>query len=261
MAQVRAKELRMKPVLAQWTGSDEVQVRGLAAPVEVRRHPAARRLSLRISRTRRAVIVTMPPRCRREEATAFLEDHLDWVRERLAGLPAPIPFDDGAVFPLRGDLHQVHFTGTCRRASGHGVVRAVAPANEGALPLLEVYGQSEHRPRRLRDWLVSQAKLDLDERVTWHARNLGVRPKRITVRDQTTRWGSCSSSGALSFSWRLILAPPLVLDYVAAHEVAHLEEMNHGPRFWQLVELTMPRLEEAKHWLCHEGLDLHRYGA
>ena len=87
-----------------------------------------------------------------------------------------------------------------------------------------------------------------------------MRPRRIGLRDQTSRWGSCSSNGLLSFSWRLILAPPLVLDYVAAHEVAHLAEMNHGARFWKLVAECVPRLDEAKHWLRHEGSDLHRYG-
>ena len=76
---------------------------------------------------------------------------------------------------------------------------------------------------------------------------LDLTPQRIFVRDQTTRWGSCSTSGALSFSWRLVLAPPFVLDYLAAHEVAHLGHMNHGPRFWDLVERTMPRHEEATH--------------
>ncbi len=90
---------------------------------------------------------------------------------------------------------------------------------------------------------------------------LNLAPKRIVVRDQSTRWGSCSSAGALSFSWRLILAPSFVLDYLAAHEVAHLAEMNHGPRFWKLVERAMPRHQEARAWLRQHGANLHRYGA
>jgi predicted metal-dependent hydrolase len=123
-----------------------------------------------------------------------------------------------------------------------------------------VSGRAEHGARRLKDWLIAQAHADLDARVAWHARNLGVRPKRIGLRDQTTRWGSCSASGLLSFSWRLILAPPAILDYVAAHEVAHLLEMNHGARFWKLVAKSVPRLDDAKRWLREEGTDLHRYG-
>jgi predicted metal-dependent hydrolase len=128
-------------------------------------------------------------------------------------------------------------------------------------PRLNVSGRQEHAPRRLRDWLVEQARADLDRSVTLHARQLGVKARSITLRDQTSRWGSCTAGGLLSFSWRLVLAPSHVLDYVAAHEVAHLIEMNHGPRFWKLVGRSMPRLEEAKRWLRHHGADLHRYGA
>ena len=129
------------------------------------------------------------------------------------------------------------------------------------LPRLHITGEEEHAPRRLLDWLRRQAHLDLKTRVELHARRLDFAPKRIYVRDQTTRWGSCSTSGALSFSWRLVLAPPFVLDYLAAHEVAHLGHMNHGPRFWALVERTMPRHEEARSWLRRHGASLHRYGA
>ena len=121
------------------------------------------------------------------------------------------------------------------------------------LPRLYVTGEEEHAPRRLLDWLKRQAHLDLKTRVAVHAKRLDLTPKRLYVRDQTTRWGSCSTSGALSFSWRLVLAPPFVLDYLAAHEVAHLGHMNHGPRFWALVERTMPRHEEARSWLRKHG--------
>ncbi len=129
------------------------------------------------------------------------------------------------------------------------------------MPILTVSGRLEHAPRRLRDWLVEQARADLDVCVGTHARKLGVKARSITLRDQTSRWGSCTAGGLLSFSWRLVLAPAHVLDYVAAHEVAHLVEMNHGPRFWKLVARSMPRLEEAKRWLRNHGPDLHRYGA
>jgi predicted metal-dependent hydrolase len=125
---------------------------------------------------------------------------------------------------------------------------------------LHVAGGHEHAPRRLREWLCAEAKRDLDQRVAWHAARLRLKPKRIAVRDQSSRWGSCSTTGVLSFSWRLILAPSHILDYVAAHEVAHLKEMNHGPRFWGLVRETMPAMDEAKRWLQIYGMDLHRYG-
>jgi len=227
----------------------------LDCPVEVRRHPSARRLTLRVSRTRRAVIVTLPIQCDIGEASSFVSRNIEWVRERLNSLPRPVPFRDGALLPLRGEFHRVVFTG--KREPGRVVQRQ---PTEIGLPELHVSGRAEHGARRLRDWLFDEARHDLDERVLHHARSLGVAPKRITVRDQATRWGSCSTTGVLSFSWRLILAPARILDYVAAHEVAHLKEMNHGPQFWTLVARSMPTMKEAKRWLQLYGLDLHQYG-
>lgn len=231
-----------------------LRVDGIPAPVEVRSHPSARRLTLRVSRTRRAVYLTVPPNFDVREANRFLARSLDWVLERLDGVPAAVPFRDGAVIPLRGVAHVLHFAGPGRRP----VVQEAAGPSERAR--LVVSGAAEHAPRRLLDWLSTEARRDLDARVTHHARAAGLRVKRITLRDQRSRWGSCSSSGHLSFSWRLIMAPPLVLDYVAAHEVAHIAEMNHGPRFWRLVSKLMPEMEEAKFWLRRNGMDLHRYG-
>lgn len=234
---------------------DDSLFEDLGAPVEVRRHPKARRLTLRVSRTRRAVVVTLPERCDLGEANNFVFRNIDWVRERLGTLPAPVPFCHGAVIPLRGESVQVCFAG---RRTGTGCV--AIERSEGKQPRLVVSGQREHAPRRLRDWLFHEARHDLDKRVLVHAKSLGLHPKRLSVRDQATRWGSCSTTGALSFSWRLIMAPPFVLDYVAAHEVAHLKEMNHGPRFWALVQKVMPEMEQAKAWLQAYGMDLHRYG-
>jgi predicted metal-dependent hydrolase len=234
----------------------ELRVQGLETTVEVRRHPAARRLTLRVSQTRRAVIVTVPARCRIDEAGLFVHRNLAWVRERLGDLPELMPFKDGMRLPVRGILHRVRFE---PRRGRSGVVRLETSAS--GEPTLIVQGDADHCPRRLRDWLYSQARRDIDKRVMFHAARLGLKPKRIALRDQASRWGSCSSRGVLSFSWRLILAPAAVLDYVAAHEVAHLAEMNHGPRFWALVRKTNPGMEQAKAWLTAHGLELHRYGA
>ena len=233
-----------------------LRVHGISAPVEVRRHPGARRLTLRVSNTRRWVVVTLPAQCRMEEADRFLRSHIDWVRERLGSVPEPVPFVDGALIPLRGILHRLHFIGPRRGGAVVGIGR-----DRDGTPQLLVSGHTEHAARRLTDWLVDQARADLDAAVARHARKLGVCVRRLCLRDPTTRWGSCSVSGLLSFSWRLILAPPNVLDYVAAHEVAHLREMNHGPQFWKLVGRLMPELDAARRWLRHDGADLHRYGA
>jgi len=236
--------------------SEALKVNGLPAPVEVRRHPSARRMTLRVSRTRRAVIVTLPMQCDLKQAGAFLLSHLDWVQERLGNIPAPQPFADGALIPLRGVPHRLTFT---------GVMRGARPVATGRDPndqhVIRVAGLPDHAPRRLKDWLVRQARHDLSDRARYHAGRLGLTYKRIAVRDQVSRWGSCSSTGNLSFSWRLIMAPSPILDYVAAHEVAHLAEMNHGPNFWALVRQTCPDMDDARRWLDAYGIELHRYGA
>jgi predicted metal-dependent hydrolase len=235
---------------------EHLKVHGLDDPVEVRRHPAARRMTLRVSRTSRSVIVTVPMQCDLRQAGKFLSTHLDWVRERLTNMPTPQPFQHGGLVPLRGHPHRIVFAGPRRGAPIVNVVKPKSGKHE-----LHVSGDHEFAPRRLRDWLISEARRDLTTQVRYHADNLSLRAGRLSVRDQTSRWGSCSSTGNLSFSWRLIMAPTLILDYVAAHEVCHLAEMNHGPRFWALVHDTCPKTEEAKNWLNIYGLDLHRYGA
>lgn len=232
-----------------------LKVDGISAPVEVRRHPTARRLTLRVSRTQHAVILTMPRSSDLAEADRFLLRNRDWVCERLERVPEPVTLTDGAIFPLRGVPHEIAIEPPTR---GRGVVEIVARPGR-RVPVVIVRGAPEHAARRLRDWLFAEAARDLQASVTRYARTLRVKPLRITLRDQKTRWGSCSSAGQLSFSWRLLMAPPVVLDYVAAHEVAHLVEMNHGPRFWKLVDRIMPRSGEAKAWLRIHGMDLYRY--
>ena len=125
--------------------------------------------------------------------------------------------------------------------------------------IIRVTGQSEHTARRVLDFLKREAKKVLEARAFYYAGQLGTAPKHITVRDTASRWGSCSTQRSLSFSWRLILAPAFVLDYVVAHEVAHMREMNHGPRFWRLVEDLVGDTEKPQVWLREKGSALHRY--
>jgi predicted metal-dependent hydrolase len=233
----------------------ELKIQGLGLPIVLRRSARARRISLQVSEARRDAVLTLPAFSSYGEADEFLTRHLDWLRERFAKLAEAVPFTDGAILPLRGVAHRLEFAGSVRR---RGVVWIEAT---DTAPILIVSGETEHAPRRLHDWLKRQAHADLRQCVDVHAKHLNLAPTRIVVRDQSTRWGSCSTSGALSFSWRLVLAPAFVLDYLAAHEVAHLAEMNHGPRFWALVKRAMPRHQEARKWLRQHGANLHRYGA
>jgi len=221
--------------------------------VQLRRHRQARRYTLRIQATTREVILTIPPRGTLKEAGEFAQKHGGWIAARLGRLPEAAPFTDGAVVPLRGVPHRI-----AHRPGVRGTVWTQTDTS-GQL-LLCVAGNSPHIDRRVGDFLRREARRELEAASLKFAAALGVAVKRITVRDQSSRWGSCSTTGLLSFSWRLILAPSHVLDYLAAHEVAHLVEMNHSPRFWRLVQRLCPDHGRAKAWLDAHGADLHRYG-
>jgi predicted metal-dependent hydrolase len=179
---------------------------------------------------------------------AFLRRHARWLRERIARLPEPVPFADGATIPYLDVPHRI----VHRPGRGRPVSRARGT--------ITVTGQAEHLARRLHDWLVAEAGHELGRRARAAAERLGRPIQSITLRDPRTRWGSCSGDGRLSFSWRLIMAPEAVIDYVAAHEVAHLAEMNHGPRFWRVVERLAGPTEEPRRWLRANGARLHLYG-
>jgi predicted metal-dependent hydrolase len=221
--------------------------------VRLRRHRQARRYTLRIDAASRQVVLTMPPRGNLREAREFAQKHGAWIAARLKRLPQAAPFAHGTEVPLRGDPHRI-----VHRRGARGAVWTAA--DDDGRPLLCVAGEAPHVNRRVGDYLRRAASRDLDAAARRYAEVLGVSIKRISIRDQTSRWGSCSNTGVLSFSWRLILAPPHVLDYLAAHEVAHLVELNHSARFWRLVERIYPDFERAKAWLEVHGTDLHRYG-
>jgi predicted metal-dependent hydrolase len=222
--------------------------------VQVRRHPRARRYTLRIHAATREVVLTMPPRGSLKEARAFAERHGGWIASRLRRLPVAAPFRHGTIVPIRGLDHRID-----HRRGARGTVWSEV-ASDG-VRLLCVAGEAPHVGRRVADHLRREAKRDLEAASRRYAARLGIAVKRVSIRDQASRWGSCSATGVLSYSWRLILAPPFVLDYLAAHEVAHLIEMNHSPRFWRTVLGICPDTRRAKAWLDAHGAELHRYGA
>ena len=221
--------------------------------VRLRRHRRARRYTLRIHPSDREAILTMPPRGTLADARDFAQRHGAWIAARLGRLPKAAPFQPGTIVPLRGVAHRI-----VHRAGLRGTVWTEGDSRGERL--LCVAGESEHVSRRITDYLKRQAKRDLEVACLHYAEKLGVTFKRISIRDQASRWGSCSTSGMLSFSWRLVLARRYVLDYLAAHEVAHLVEMNHSPRFWRVLRKVCPEMERAKAWLDVHGTDLHRYG-
>ena len=223
---------------------------GGSVPLRIRAHPRARRISLRIDASGDAVEIVLPRRGSKAEALRFLEASRGWVEARLAALPPRIPFADGAVVPVMDVPHPI-------RHVGQGRGKGPAWIEDGALC---VAGDAAFLARRVRDFLKSLAKRELSARVTALAPQVDRPVKHVGVRDTVSRWGSCARGGNLSFSWRLIFAPEAVIDYVVAHEVAHLVEMNHGPRFWRLVERLHPDAKTQRLWLNRHRTRLMRIG-
>jgi len=232
-----------------------VEMDGRAVPVRARRNARAKRLILRVQPCGTAARVTVPPGVSQRAVQRFLDQHVAWLRARLtpvspeAGAPS-IPTLPETI-PLRGIHHALVV-----QADDKGLVRLSHDAERG--PSILLPGDPPHAPAKLRRYLQRAARSDLTVAVKRHIAVLGTRATALSVRDTTSRWGSCSARGGLSFSWRLVLAPPHVLDYVAAHEVAHLQELNHSPRFWALVERLDPNYRAAERWLKTHGASLHR---
>ncbi|GHA22772.1 metal-dependent hydrolase [Devosia pacifica] len=229
-----------------------VEIDGRSVLVNVRKSARAR--SYRLTLTPKGeVMLTLPHSGRWGEAQAFLHRHQEWlaVRVRRHEERARLEPDDTVL--VRGEPHRIRATGRLRGR--------VEISHDGTEPLLLVPGDAPHLQRRVIDWMKAEARRDFEQRSAHHARTLGVSVRSISIRSQSTRWGSCSSNGNLSYNWRLIAAPPFVLDYVAAHEVAHLVEMNHSPAFWKTVTRTLPDMERGRAWLKANGRELMTLGA
>jgi predicted metal-dependent hydrolase len=218
------------------------------ARLEWRRSARARRITLRIDPAAGTVVVTLPNRAGRTAGLRLVNDHLDWVQNRLAALPQILAFEDGACVPLGGVPHRIRHV----------------PGARGAAWLadqeIHVTGDPAFLRRRVGDFLKTEARRRLLALIPAKAAAAERVPRRVTLKDTSSRWGSCAPDGSLAFSWRLVLAPEFVQDYVVAHEVAHLRHMNHGPLFWALVERLTPHRKAAIAWLKAEGARLLRIG-
>lgn len=229
----------------------EIALRGRDIPVVFFRNPRARQIILRVDSVGNGtdgIVLTLPRRASYAEGFDLAREKADWVLSRLDELAPRVPFAAGARIPYGGVDHEIR-----HQPEGRGGVWLDGLA-------IVVSGRPEHLARRVRDWLRGQARNEIAARVADKAKALDRKPGRITVRDTTSRWGSCSYSGDLSFCWRLVMAPMMVLDYVVAHEVAHLRWNHHGPRFWGTVAKLTPDPDAARAWLNDHGERLHRYG-
>jgi predicted metal-dependent hydrolase len=215
-------------------------------PIEVhlRRSARARRYSLRVSNADGKISLTLPLRASERDAMAFARGQEGWLRKAIGRQPELRVPEFGGTIPFEG-RNLTLVAGTSRKV--------LPSATELALP-----PDAEKMPARLKAFLKTAARDRIVPAAENYACQLAKPVGRVTLRDTTSRWGSCSADGNLMFSWRLIMAPPEVLNYVAAHEAAHLVEMNHSHAFWRLVEGLMPDFDQHRRWLKANGTHLHR---
>ena len=222
---------------------------GTSTPLTLKRSPRAKVMRLRVDPRTGAVVLTLPARASERKALQWAAGHRAWIEAALAARPAPAPIEPGAEIPLHGEPHRIDWSPSASRVvkveSGRMIVG-------GPLETLE--------PRLLR-WLKQHARTVLDRETREFAAKAGVTVARTGIGDPLSRWGSCSSSGAIRYSWRLILVPEWVRRATVAHEVAHRVHMNHGPQFHALVEQLLgwdPK--PARQWLRRHGASVHRFG-
>ncbi|MGY6632331.1 MAG: M48 family metallopeptidase [Alkalilacustris sp.] len=228
---------RSDPACALLSGDPPLMLR-------LRADPRARRFSLRVAHGDGRITLTFPPHAGREAALAFAREREAWLRTTLAGLPRAVVVTPGIRLPVLGN--PLELVGTSHRTVRQDGERLLVPTGLNCGPAVAGY-------------LRSLARTHLQASCRTHAALIQRDPTAIVLRDTRSRWGSCTAAGRLMFSWRLALAPVPVLDYVAAHEMAHLREMNHGPEFWRLVGRLCPGWRTHRLWLRRHGATLHRW--
>jgi predicted metal-dependent hydrolase len=227
-------------------------VAGRQLPLRIVENDRARRLTLRIDAGGQGLRITVPPGLARGEVERFLTRHQGWLEQKLAKVPEKPQVRPGIKIPLRGVPHLI-----VHEPAPRGTVE-LRQGPDG--PEIAVFGDRRHLPRRIADFLKREAKKDIEALVAKHTATVGRKAKTIRFKDTSSRWGSCTTDGNLSFSWRIMMAPKPVINYLVAHEVAHLKEMNHGPKFWKLCEKLCPDTERCKAWLKKNGGALQAIG-
>jgi predicted metal-dependent hydrolase len=225
-----------------------LQIDGAAVEVELRYNQRSKSMRLRLDRLQKRAILTLPPRTTNFEVSAFLERSKTWLLKRLDQHLCRVPFINGNCIPIFGQDCIIHY--------------AAAPQSKIELegPRLFMQGPTENLSLALKTWLKHHAHNYLNQRCQDYAKQVGKKINYIRVREVKSRWGSCSHEANLSFSWRLVFAPLPVVDYVCAHEVAHLVEMNHSRQFWAVVESMCPNPKIHIHWLKQNSTRLFSYG-
>jgi len=226
---------------------EKICVAGELLPLRIHRHPRARKITLRHDPLNDSVSLTFPWRISLREAMRFLQSRTEWLERQRSIIGPRVVLREGMVFTCIGESLTI---------SSKGSVRGISEIRDG---IFFVAGAPEHFARRAREYLHDHLHTHVRQMAQNKASVIGKTPGRIRVREVGSCWGSCSPSGDLTFSWRLIFAPPEVLEYLVSHEVAHLKEMNHSPRFWKVVARLCPDWQSARAWLREHGQGLYAY--
>lgn len=239
-------------VLAQEKALKAYPFADISQDLKVNISPRAKRMALRLDPKSRVMHLVIPKRASLRSAYHFAQDHQDWIQEKINELPRTVPFQDGAILPIFGHKRRI-------------VVLYNANLRKTDIQLKQdeilVLTNKKDPTPRIRRFLIDLAKKEISTRAQEKADRLGKKIADLKVRDTVSRWGSCSEDGRLSFSWRLIFAPLKSMDYVVAHEVAHLEHMDHSRRFWTLCETLCDDYTYGKGWMRTNGHDLMRFGS
>ena len=229
------------------TTSYSLHIDGADIPIVIRRHPSSRRMTIRYQPLQKFISLTLPRYVGVRQGLDFISSKRNWIANQLNSHPERTPFSDGSQLPILGQTY------TLRHVGGRGTIKLEGDE-------LLVYGDIEFMERRVRTWIKEFAKAEISKLAHEKASLIGTNIARISLRDNSSCWGSCTRGGNLSFSWRLIFAAPEILDYVVCHEVAHRIEHNHSKRFWAVVESICPSWEKHYNWLHANGKTLYSYG-
>ncbi len=219
--------------------------------LELKVSKRARRMALRLDVHERVINLVVPPRARLEKAYDFARENRDWIEEKLNTLPDPVPFEDETIIPICGRNVVIRLFYDPELKTTNIILKP----NE----LIVVTNKKDPTPRIIR-FLKEEARRVLRELAEEKADLIGKKVRSVVIRDPKSRWGSCATNGHLSFSWRLIFAPVQAMDYVVAHEVAHMSHMHHGKRFWDLCEDLSKSYKAGKKWMSDHGHLLMSYG-
>jgi predicted metal-dependent hydrolase len=222
--------------------------------VELRRLSSARRYILRVHNAHRRAIITMPLRGSKLIAHNLATKNATWIHQRIQKIPDAVPFVPNTKILLRDEPYIL-----IHHPEEHKATWLESPGLNN-VGYIHISGKRAHFERRVYDFLKKLALIDLTQSVHFYCHKINIAPRSLRLRDTKSRWGSCSADGKLNFSWRLIMAPHYVLDYLAANEVCHLIHLNHSAVFWDLTRKLCAMTDQAEHWLKYKGTSLYSYG-